>query len=493
MLRRISVILGVFVGAAVLPVAASAAPLPPAGIYQVWGKDASVSKPYIKGGQITVEWAAIQPSHTTFDWSSLDSKLAYFNSIGKVATVQINSTTAKPAWVFKVVSRCGAVKGQDAPQYWDPKYLAVQSDLVTALAAHLKSSPYKSTVALVRASPNAIGTELTDLPAGYRCVPAAGNKNFAATWSKDIRNAYYYDVMNLYRQALLPEINVALRVQVWTQWPGHSPTDWLGAAGAWMMGTASDPDPDPVRDAFDLFAFNKVKLGSGNAYWEQKNGTKRNLVSWEYWRILMELHKGTRAIAVYGSDLAMADTNPEFRATFDFANRYAGFQADPATSPGAWVALRQGSGRLPGNYSLHMQQLNADATSIGLNSNSGASPIGNPAQRYGRHARQIAGGTAKDAMSFVLDPAFKTGIATSTTTLRVVYLDAGTASFEVRWGVDSAITVDKTGSGNWKTLEIPVAGLAYTGSLAGGADIVVKQLGTGSTNFHMVEVAVDGR
>jgi hypothetical protein len=280
---------------------------------------------------------------------------------------------------------------------------------------------------------------------------------------------------------------------VWTQWPGHSPTDWLGAGGAWMMGTASDPDPDPVRDAFDLFAFNNVKLGSGNAYWEQKNGTKRNLVSWEYWRILMELHKGTRAIAVYGSDLAMADTNPEFRATFDFANRYAGFQADPANSLGAWVALRQGSGRLPGNYSLHMQQLNADATSIGLNSNAGASPIGNPAQRYGRHARQIAGGTAKDAMSFVLDPAFKTGIATSTTTLRVVYLDAGTASFEVRWGVDSAITVDKTGSGNWKTLEIPVAGLAYTGSLAGGADIVVKQLGTGSTNFHMVEVAVDGR
>jgi len=493
MFRRICVILGAFCAVVGLPATASAATLPPAGIYQVWGKDASVTKPYIKGGQITVEWPAIQPTRKTFNWSSLDSKLAYFASIGKVATVQINSTTAKPAWIWNVVSKCGAVKGQAAPQYWDPKYMAIQSTLVSALAAHLKASPYKSTVALVRASPNAIGTELTDLPAGYTCTPAPGSKNYALKWSKDVRNAYYYDVMNLYRQALLPEINVALRVQVWTQWPGHSPLDWLGENGAWMMGTASDPDPDPVRDAFDLFAFNKVKNGTANAYWEQKNGTKRHLVSWEYWRILMELHKGTRAIAVYGSDLAMADTNPEFRATFDFANRYAGYQASAGQAPGAWVALRQGSGRLPGNYSLHMTQLDPDTTSTALNSNSGASPIGNPSQRFGRHARQITGGTAKDAMSFALSPAFKAGIATSETTLRVYYLDAGNGSFEVRWAPDAAVTVDKNGSGGWRVAEIPVSGLAYTGGLAGGADIKVSQLGTGTTTFHMVEVAVNGR
>jgi hypothetical protein len=493
MLRRICVILGAFFAAAALPAVASAATLPPAGIYQVWGKDSAATKPYVKGGQIMLEWSQIEPSRGNFNWSSLDSELAYYNSIGKVATVQVNSTKGKPAWVWNVVSRCGVVQRQDAPQYWDPKYLGIQSELVNALAAHLKASPYASTVALVRASPNAIGTELTDLPATYRCVPSAGNRNYALTWSKTVRNQYYYDVMNLYRQAMLPEINVALRVQVWTQWPGHSPLDWLGANGAWMMGTASDPDPDSVRDAFDLFAFNKVKNGTANAYWEQKNGTKKNLVSWEYWRILMELHKGTRGIAVYGSDLALADTNPEFRATFDFANRYAGFQADPANAPGAWVALRQGTGRLAGNYSLMMQQLDPNGTSIPVESNAGASPIGNPAQRFGRNARKIVGGTSTDHMSFQLDPAFKAGIATSTTTLNVYYLDAGQGSFEVRWAPDAAITVGKTGTGNWKRVQIPVAGLAYTGGLAGGADIVVSQIGAGTTAFHMVEVSVNGR
>ena len=144
---------------------ASANPLPVAGIYQTWGNDSGATASYVRGGQITLDWATIEPQRKTFNWSSLDSELKYYASIGKVATVQVNSTT-KPAWLWNVVARCGSVQGQAAPQYWDPAYMTVQTELVSALAAHLKSSPYASTVALVRSAPNAIGTELTDLPSG---------------------------------------------------------------------------------------------------------------------------------------------------------------------------------------------------------------------------------------------------------------------------------------------------------------------------------------
>jgi hypothetical protein len=478
------------------PDTASAGTLPPAGIYQVWSNDAAATAPYIQGGQITLNWATIEPKRKTFAWATLDSELKYYASIGKVATVQVNSTTAKPAWLWNVVARCGSVRGQAAPQYWDPVYMTVQTELVSALAAHLKASPYASTVALVRAAPNAIGTELTDMPSGYTCKATPSGHKVSTLWTKDIRDVYYYDVMNLYRQKLLPAIQVALRAQVWTQWPGHCPSTWLGSGGAWMMGTASDIDPNPVRDAFDLFAYDRVRMGTANAYWEPiSDSGKKNLVSWNYWRILMELDKGVRAIAVYGNVLSQGLTNPEFRAAFDFANRYAGHQWDPAGSPGAWVALRQGSGRLAGNFTWFMTQLNPDTTSTPVDSNAGSSMIGPATQRFGRYARRITGGTGQSTISFALDPTFRADVATEQTTLRVTYLDTGTGSFDVQWGSgpDQTVTVTKTNTGTWITTQIPVPGMEYTGELAGGADIAISELGTDATDFQMVELSVDDR
>jgi len=296
--RRVPVLVAALFAWLAFTATASANPLPVAGIYQTWGNDSGATASYVRGGQIAVDWATIEPQRKTFNWSSLDSELKYYASIGKVATVQVNSTT-KPAWVWNVVARCGSVQGQAAPQYWDPAYMTVQTELVSALAAHLKSSPYESTVALVRSAPNAIGTEQTDLPSGYTCKATPSGHKVKTVWSKDVRNAYYYNVMNLYRVQMLPQIQVALRAQVWTQWPGHSPMDWLGTGGAMIMGTGSDIDPQPVRDAFDLFAYNQVRMGTSNAYWEPISyAGKKNLVSWNYWRILLEMDKGVRSIAV---------------------------------------------------------------------------------------------------------------------------------------------------------------------------------------------------
>jgi hypothetical protein len=98
-------------------------------------------------------------------------------------------------------------------------------------------------------------------------------------------------------------------------------------------------------------------------------------------------------------------------------------------------------------------------------------------------------------MSFALDPTFRTDLASSLTTLRVTYLDTGTGSFNVSWGTDptQTVTITKTNTGSWQTTQIPVAGIDYTGGLAGGADISVSELGSDSTDFQMVEVAVAGR
>ena len=98
-------------------------------------------------------------------------------------------------------------------------------------------------------------------------------------------------------------------------------------------------------------------------------------------------------------------------------------------------------------------------------------------------------------MSFALDPTFRTDLASALTTLRVTYLDSGTGSFSVSWGTapSQTATITKTNTGSWQTTQIPVAGIGYTGGLAGSADITVSELGSDSTDFQMVEVAVAGR
>jgi hypothetical protein len=158
-------------------------------------------------------------------------------------------------------------------------------------------------------------------------------------------------------------------------------------------------------------------------------------------------------------------------------------------------ALQQGGGRMAGNFSWFMTQLNPDTTSTALDSNNGSSMIGPATQRFGRYARRITGGTGQSAISFALDPTFRADVATEQTTLRVTYLDTGTGSFDVQWGSgpDQTVTVTKTNTGTWITTQIPVRGMEYTGELAGGADIAISELGTDATDFQMVELSVDDR
>src|SRR5688572_31058370 len=92
-------------GTALTLAAPAVAAEPPAGIYQVWGSDRAVERPYVKGGQITLEWSQLEPARGRFAWGALDRELAYYRSIGKVATVQVNSTSGKPRWIWNADPR----------------------------------------------------------------------------------------------------------------------------------------------------------------------------------------------------------------------------------------------------------------------------------------------------------------------------------------------------------------------------------------------------
>jgi hypothetical protein len=464
------------------------------GIYQVWGDRHDVAtRSYVHGGQIVLEWKSVETARGHFDWSSLRAQLNAFHAMHKAATVQINSTTTKPLWLWKIIARCGRTQGQDIPQYWDPLYLTVQRELLASLSKALKGYPHRGTIALVRANPNAIGTELTAVPAGAVCTAAGNGHKVSTPWSKTLQKDYYRGIMGAYRSALSPAIHVALRADVFTI--ANAPLSWLGRRDAWIMGTASDIDPNPTRDALDVLATRLDNAGRTNGYWEPISDVgKRNLVSWNYWRILLELHKGVSYIAVYGNEIRQG-SNPQFRAAFQFANRYAGSQHHPRTAPGAFIALRQGTGRMAGDLRRFMTQVSPGTTSIALDSRNGAAMIGPATQRFGRFARKIVGGTTRHEMFFRLNRSFKRGVEGRRVRLQVLYLDRGRGSFQLRWGRRSSHqrTVRLHGSGSWRQVTARISHARFRTLFAHRSDLVLKALGRTAAVFHMVEVRVPGR
>jgi hypothetical protein len=473
---------------------AAAASTATPGIYEVWGSTSDVAhRSYVQGGQVVVQWKDVEPHRGTFNWSSLYSQLDAYHAMGKDATVQINSTTAKPAWVWNLVARCGTVHGQAVPQYWDPLYLTLQQELVDGLATAIRSYAHPETVALVRANPNAIGTELTMLPPSWRCSATPSGHIASGGWSKTVAHTYFRNVMDAYRTALLPDIHVALRTEVFVT--DGAPLSWLGAGGAWIMGTGSDIDYNPTRDAFDVFARRYDSNGTTTGYWEPlPYEGHHNLVSWNYWRILLELYKGVSYIAVYGDQIRQGG-NPQYRAAFDFANRFAGSAATPATAPGAFIALKQGRGRTAGNLSRFMVQFEPNTTSTPLDSNQGRNMIGPGTERFGRYARRLNGGTSRAWTGFQLNPDFAAGVAGQKVVISVRYLDAGHGSFRVAWGRSTAAQqiVTKRGSGTWRQARFAVPAAAFGRQLAHSCDISLKALGSSKDVFHMVEVNVPGR
>jgi len=491
--------------------AAAATSQYPTGIYQVWGRDADAQRlPYVVGGQIMVNWDKLEPGRNQFApsvWASIDSRIASYVAAGKPVTVQVNSSGRKPSWVWNVVANC-TVTGDhwDYPQFWDPRYLVLQTEMITALANHLASLPanLKANVLLVRASPNAYGTESTDPPPGdpsvpdnSSCRPTPDGHIDSRPWSLSLMENYYEGVMRAYYDAIIPAgIHVALRAKLFTFTHYNVPFDLidtrLGGQG-WIFGTGTLADPRGSAQGQDQLAINYARPGYTTAYWEPGQHTPfANAVSWNYWRLLLELNKGVSYIAVFGKDLLLGETNPEYRDAFDFVNTYAGNATDPASSPGAWCALRPNPNLgITGDYCRFMQQLTPDQTSVGLDSNSGTQMIGPSDQRFGRYARRTDVASGKTTMMFQLDPAFRSSLTGLTCALNVTYLDQGTGSFAVTWGTGADTQqVAKTNSGRWMQTSIDTPCSEFQGALDSGSDVMLSALGAEDTTFHMVEVRV---
>jgi hypothetical protein len=472
-----------------------AVPDPARGLYAIWSRpEITDGLPFLKGDQVRLQWSEVQPAADRYDFSSLDRQLQRVAKLGRWTTVQLNANR-HPEFLYRLVP---SVKGEQKKaetdqllQYWHPAYVKAYTDLIAAFARAVKSSPDHSRVIGVRLNYNAIGTEFVIVrpeqrdPAHWSAPPGV---TVAGAWTEEIAAGYRRQVVDTFRRNFNPEIRVLLRTGN-PQYPGpdSEALDLLGTGNLGIFTTASEIEPRmPTMFIGDRPIFldycrtgKTVGYAESMAYATGKHGPMQDPrwcspEQYNYWRLLSDLNLGFSMIGVYGADLARAD-QPEFRAAFDFAARYAGYHASPSVAPGAWVALREGGLRLKGDYTFLMRRLSGTKLKA-------ERKVGPDDQRFGAWAHTLPAG---GAVTFALDSDFARSLEGKKALLRVVYLDRGAGRFTIR---ASGKTFEQAvgDSGRWKTAQFDIDHAAITAD----GEIAHIALDTeGDLTLHMIEIA----
>lgn len=486
------------------------------GLYAIWySKDAHVlDLPYIKGGQIIMQWADLEPARDKYDFATLDAQLTKMQKLGKMTTVQVNGNQ-KPAWLYNEVPfhpeklSPQIADKQGTLMYWHPVFKRAYSDFIKAYARHLKGSPGLSILTGVRMNFNALGTEHSDIPQNKRGLNQwilPGGVKQGAEWSNEAAKEY---------QALIAETfitafdGVKLFMRNNLQDGLVLKYDPLFQTGKLMwFHTSSEMEPRGGASERKQVLFRDY-AGSGKtlAYaesWADSwgiHGIKKDprWVSppkWNYWRLLFDLNTGVSMPAVYGNDLEVAYSGKhpvfsnftsyqsEFIKAFKFIAHYAGYHASPERSPGAWIAFRHNEKNVfydslntfTGNYSFLINQDLPDDTGPAVTN------IGPEEQRFGAWAKRL---TAGNQIRLMLSNIFANSLNGKKAVVRVIYFDDKTGSFETSFSGQSVKT-DLQGTGRWKIIELPVAAAKFLKN-ENDPHITLTAL-SGDVAFHMVNV-----
>ena len=509
------------------------------GIYAIWyGKQTAIlDHPWIKGGQITMQWGDIEKGPGIYDWQELDAQMKAFNRQNRRTTLQFNGNV-KPAWMFDVIPYYPGrlsiqVRDANTLMFWHPHFKKAYVDFLAALGEHLKASPYMSNVLGLRMNLNAYGTEQIsvtatapekDLGIDHWVAPVAGDPDMRP-WSRQEATQYTKEVFEAHIKYIAPAVRVFVRNSI--DETVYSPYSDLFRRGilCWFH-TSSEAESRGNEHQYLVF-MDYCRTGLTPAYaepwasaWGEHGGiTDPRFCSpeqWNYWRILMDVNCGVSYMAIYANDLEVytagmksgkavsVSMRKEFREAFEFGMKYTSQHLYPETTPGVWAAFRSCDRSLC--WDKPLKYLTEDYTLLALvqpGKSYGEHNVGPDGERYGAWARRLPAG---EAMSVVMDPRFAASISGTNVTLKVIYLDESHAKWHVAYAGQS-FEVSNQASGQWKEVAWQVAAgepsndehaceLIKGGMVAGRnkeqiaalhPDITITAL-SGLPAFHMVEI-----
>ena len=119
--------------------------------------------PYAAGYSLAQQWAKLEPSDDSFNWTYLDSKLQELKNAGKKAYIRIHAGPSSPDWLRtqkNVKTVCWNQSGAPLNPAWncfpwmtDAVYQAERKEMLQTIYNHYKGSPLESTISYILVSP----------------------------------------------------------------------------------------------------------------------------------------------------------------------------------------------------------------------------------------------------------------------------------------------------------------------------------------------------
>ena len=375
------------------------------GVIAIWlqsptmDREAILNMPVVKGGQVMVQWADVEPEKGKYDFRTLDLQLADYAKRNLPVTLQLNGNR-KPRYLFnevpyvkenwRDVSAFRQVMNREGTlMYWHPAHEQAYVNCLTAFRDHLASSVYKKSIIGLRMNFNPFGTEGINIWPREKAAEYADKERWIQPPGLDHSLAYNgfdkQDGLDYVRRIMRRHIELFSGVvpmfirstvdsEVLAEFSEYLEN---GTFGVFETGSCLAPF-STKSEASEAWILKYCKSGKTIGYAESfadawgVHGIKDDLVLSPpqafYWRVLCDLHKGASYVACYGRDLNVAltgtyqvsrsrdgksariqysdnqsgfDYRSQFGEALRWADKYAGYHASPERAPGAWIAFRQ--------------------------------------------------------------------------------------------------------------------------------------------------------
>ncbi|MFB3827009.1 MAG: beta-galactosidase [Bryobacteraceae bacterium] len=513
--------------------------------------------PWVKGAFVAFPWSELEPAPGKFDWEMFEGTLARYADAGLYIQFMVWVGPHSPRWLYGLgvpevkttptLNPRGEPHGWTYPFYLHPVYQRRYHNMIREVAARIDRLPpaTRKAVICIQTAEGTTGDE-----GGYKGEPLDPNYQLP----EEKWRAFKFETWRLFESLYRPkQPKVHLLINSGNQGQYH---DWIMKNMPDTWRKAGNPGHGYQLNAeLKMMEFLDPLINHRNANGEfircrsemdeTHKGWFREAPVWnQYWLNLWVLH--------FGIDIQQNATevlrDPRHREGFEFVSRYGGHK-DPAVSPGAWCALRDGldaadlkrfppaqfgEGRFSsrpgeieagmerclriarafasrgarqgdpqkamytvmrnrdasamndvgwsiwaGNYERYLKQYDPNGTSTGW------WRVGPKDQPYGRFARGFDTAAGKRAMYFDLDDRF----APRAVKVRVVYLDRGRGSWELRYDdAKTALAVNNGDTGRWKEAAAAIEAGRFANLGPHGTDLALVHTGGEDTLFHMIEV-----
>lgn len=496
------------------------------GFYLLWGEgrpgaEEILKLPFIRGGQIVLQWGDIESGPDRYDFAAVDAALARLGARGLWTTIQINGNV-KPSWLFKAVPYVPRqfdeqVRNREGTlMFWHPRFRGAHLAMLAAFARHLRSSPHQSRLLGLRLNFNPVGTEHFNFPPEYRTpdqwtVPEGVDRSTLVPFTPELQAIYEHEVVSTYERLFADWTTVFVRNNVNEALKQKYADQFKRGRLAWFH-TSSELEPRAAGIERQYGAFHDdCRSGATVGYaepWASAWGEHGGILDsrwcsppqWNYWTLLFNLHCGVSFIGEYYTNLHYAtagkhgresvDPNSagprEFMAAYTWGAEYVGRHNRPAESPGAWVAFRENRAAKAVNPKVPaarrtLNRFTGDYTwlaeRIGNDGSEGVGPVGPDEQRYGAFARRYPTGAGTRIR---LDAQFVNSLD-GETVVRVIALNDAPARVQIgSEGFDLRASGARWRINEWR---VPAARLQE-----GSSFHVEVRVGNGPLTLHMIEV-----